>query len=232
MNARRSGGFTIIELALVCAILLLLTAISIPAMYASRQSANEALAASTLRTIHPIQTAFRQGDLDRNGQADFWTLDVGGLHRLLGPDGAPLNLVSAEIAAADACPGTGPGLAPGGEHRALRGYHFRSMLLDRAGRALQVDGPDADTLAREHPDRFGFTAYPAVWDSSRGGAWVFIMMEDGQIWTRNLSGRGPGGAGPAGTTGVAVDGGQLTWPGPAGSTDLKELPSGPWQIVH
>jgi len=84
MMARRSlslpyrvpaGGFTLVELLTVVAILVLLTSISVPAVARFIESGREAATASRLRQVHTLQMTFAA---DHNGQlTPFWTSATG-----------------------------------------------------------------------------------------------------------------------------------------------------------
>jgi prepilin-type N-terminal cleavage/methylation domain-containing protein len=56
--SRRSDGFSLIELLIVVAIILVIAAIAIPNLLRSRMAANEASAAQSLRTIHTGMTTY------------------------------------------------------------------------------------------------------------------------------------------------------------------------------
>jgi len=58
MRERKQTGFSLIELLIVIAIILIIAAIAIPNLLAGKMAANEASAVQSLRTIQSAQTAF------------------------------------------------------------------------------------------------------------------------------------------------------------------------------
>lgn len=232
---RRPSGFTLVELLITLGIAILLVSLALTSLSRARLSSNEAQAVAALRTVAETETAWRQNDADGNGVADFWTGDWSGLHRVARPDGAPWGLISADLARADGAPQaeTPPGSSPritaslvSGAAVPHAGYFFRAMTSDNSDPAqpYQAGGPT-------HPSRFGFTAWPAVPEST--GHHVFILLETGAIWARDLEGPGPGGPAPAGATALPnAAGGQLAWPGAPGGVDLREPDDKAWRPVQ
>jgi len=55
---RKQAGFSLIELLIVVAIILIIAAIALPNLMAARMSANEASAVQSLRTIQSAETAY------------------------------------------------------------------------------------------------------------------------------------------------------------------------------
>ncbi len=71
-QASRAGGFSLIELLIVVAIIGIIAALSIPNLLASRRAANEASAVSAIRTLSSAQEAYRA---TRGGGSGFTDLD-------------------------------------------------------------------------------------------------------------------------------------------------------------
>jgi type IV pilus assembly protein PilA len=76
---RKQKGFSLIDLLIVVAIILIIAAIAIPNLLRARISANDAAAASTIRTLNTTEVTYSTTYVDQ-GYADTFTK--------LGPDGA------------------------------------------------------------------------------------------------------------------------------------------------
>ncbi len=68
-TAEAQRGFSLIELLIVVAIILIIAGIAIPNLMRSRQKANEAAAVSTLRTLHTSQATYNSAYGDVAGFA-------------------------------------------------------------------------------------------------------------------------------------------------------------------
>ncbi|MEK7469372.1 MAG: type II secretion system protein [Planctomycetota bacterium] len=232
---RRAAAFTLIELLIVLAISIMLFSIALTSLSRARLASNESQAVAALRHVAITETAWRQNDADGNGEADFWTQDWSGLYRVANHDGAPWGLISADLAKADGAPalatsgGTRPqvtAMLVSGYAVPHAGYLFRAMTTDNSdpARPYQAGGPS-------NPSKFGFTAWPAEPEST--GHHVFILLESGAIWARDLEGPGPGGAPPPGATMMENSrGGQLSWPGAPGGWALNVPEGSAWKSVQ
>lgn len=160
-----------------------------PGREAHRPLRNQGEALRVLKAAVAAETKLRDGDLDGNGAADFWTGDWSGLARLADGDGKPLALIPPEAAAADLrpLPASGaarPQLTAAAPAAPWNGYRFAALAFDEAGHPLPTDGADPDTNAWENPGKFAFLAIPA--EHGVTGWLTLVVSEDGQVWGRDL----------------------------------------------
>ena len=107
---RKEKGFSLIELLIVVAIILIIAAIAVPNLLRSRMAANESSAASSLRTLGTANVTY----------SSTWNQGFAGLLAHLGPPAAP----PATSAAADLLDSVLSGINPATATPSKSGYKF------------------------------------------------------------------------------------------------------------
>ena len=196
---------TLIEIATAVVIVLALAGIllvlSIPMGVHSRMIANQIQAVGELRKIVVEEVAWKNGDFDLNGRADYWTRDLAALHCGWDPTGRPRARIDRDLALADAEPARDyPELGrpsretipkfQGVAVQPKQCYAYQAMSADPDGKSYVEAGaprPAAKNLPAApctNSSRFGFTAYPAGYQTA--GVLVFVVGEDGVVWQNDI----------------------------------------------
>src|ERR1035437_6056608 len=105
-SMRTSRGFSLIELLIVVAIILIIAAIAIPNMLRARMSATEAAAVSAVRTITTAEVGYLTGYPTVGYAAQLSDLGAGGAIPCV-PSSASACLIDDSLATPSAAPGRG-----------------------------------------------------------------------------------------------------------------------------
>ncbi len=187
-------GFTLIELMIVVAIIAIIAAIAIPSILRSRISANQTSAMGSLVSILRMNTVFRENDEDRNGENDYWTEHVWGLHAVQDPDGNEITLISQGLADADYEGGDDDvtlsdasitDMTNGADGVISRSGYYYAMFTGRdagsGGSTCTEDYNDADGGSEYTNDnQFAVQSFPVLYDKS--GTKAFLVTEGGDVY--------------------------------------------------
>jgi type IV pilus assembly protein PilA len=150
---RRQKGFSLIELLIVVAIILIIAAIAIPNLLHARISANEASAASSIRTINTVQVTY---------QSAYPAMGYANSLAALGPP------------AATGCPASGPVLA----NACLIDFALSSATVPAAAKTGYYFGMGVPAGG---PPNLGYTVGGAPAGFNQTGVRGFCSNEDGVI---------------------------------------------------
>lgn len=187
------GGFTLIEMLIVTALIGVIASVAVPNLLSSRLVANESAAIQTMRAISTAQLQFQTSAfLDRNydGNSEYATLrELAGLEPLRG-SGAALNvgLLSKSAAILDA---TGT--------VTLKGYRFRLFLPAADGAGVVATSDNGAQIDAAMSNRFWTcVAWPLV--EGKTGNRTFFVNQQGTV----LGSREPGYSGSVTEPGAGV----------------------------
>ena len=110
MKLRKQVGFSLIELLIVVAIILIIAAIAIPNLIRAKIAANESAAAGSLRAINTAEMSFLNA-YPTSGYATLAALASGGVHPCVASSTSAC-LIDDNIATATAAPGSGSSSRP------------------------------------------------------------------------------------------------------------------------
>jgi prepilin-type N-terminal cleavage/methylation domain-containing protein len=209
LDARaRSGGFTLVEVLIVVAVVAILAAVAVPNLVTSRTAANERAVLATLRTIATAEAQVitaRTLDADRDGLGEAL-----GLSELAGT--VPVRTTGRRLQ--PSALSVALGMPQGNGFVSAKGYLIALYLPDAGGTGLlatPANFASIDSDGAEHS--WTCLAWPATRGSS-GSATFFVNQEGDILVARRASYSGsaavpPGGAGLCGVGPATVVGGVL-----------------------
>lgn len=193
MNRRGSrGGFSLIELMIVIAIIAVIFSIAIVGFISIRRASNEKSTSASIKSLTTGEESFKNNDLDLNLQNDYWTGDVAGLYSIqpAGSSKSILAISDVALASADTAPVTSGAYNNGRAQTAgtpltqspKTGYWVQAMLRDVQGADLMQD---TDTFGAVHSNGgYGFCAVPVNYGVT--GTFCYIVNHGNAIFRRDF----------------------------------------------
>jgi prepilin-type N-terminal cleavage/methylation domain-containing protein len=207
----RKGGFTLIELMIVVAIIAVIAGVAIPRLMAARVSANEAAAISTLRSISTAQSQVQSSgaidtDNDGAGEYAFFNELSGGTPMRVsngGPVFVPLASVDPNDTLNPAMLSASFGNVSAQGFVTRSGYNFQVFLPDNAAAPTGVAETTGSPSVLTGPNNCEVMWCAYAWPAgvNQTGNRVFFTNQEGDLLqTQNRGGGAPqysGVAGPA-----------------------------------
>ena len=179
----REAGFTMVELLIVVAIILIIAAIAIPNLLRSKISANEAAAASTLKSIGTSNVLY----------ASLYSQGFAGTLRHLGPEGGGCATISS--ACAGLIDSTLSGVTPPTATPVKSGYVFTYSSPSPAPTTTAPNSSYSIVATPAGPGSTGVSTF------CMDGGNIYVIWRD---TSGNTTTAGPGGCAPTWTPGGTV----------------------------
>ena len=204
VSRRAQNGFTLMELIIVVAVLVVIATVAIPNLLAGRMVANERSVLAALRSIVTAQAQNRAHvsiDTDRDGQAEAALLqELAGTRPLRG-SGSPMTPPALPVSLGEV---DEDGLV------LHHGYHFALFLPDASGSGMVVRTGDEGSIDADLAENFWTCiAWPAQ-RGGRGNATFFTNQTGDIVCARLATYNGKVSMPPAGAALIGVDASTIT----------------------